>query len=248
MIYLEFVRLPLRHNPSEADKLEAMKRLPEPLPDTPLRKLRRAVKEAIPHSVLVLRGPRRGHGRKRVALTFDDGPDPMTSAYLDVLDRFRAKATFFVIGELAQLRRVALLDIARAGHEIASHGLTHTPFPELDGAMLLDELGATDDALLPGRSPRPLVRPPRGELDPTTLVRMAAAGYTAVLWSLDSNDCRTSDPRLIADELAPERLEDGDIVLMHEGQSWTLAALELALARLRDSEVELCTVSELLGF
>src|SRR5260370_353619 len=81
-------------------------------------------------------------------------------------------------------------------------------------------------ALLPQpRTRRALVRPPTGQTPPGSLARCARAGYSTVLWSRDSDDCRTQDPAEIVARLAPEALTPGEIVLMHECQPWTLAAL-----------------------
>ena len=75
-------------------------------------------------------------------------------------------------------------------------------------------------------------------------MQVAAAGYTTVLWSLDSDDCRTSDPSEV--EARVSRVDAGEIVLMHEGQKWTLEALPGIVSRLRDQGFEPTTVGELL--
>jgi peptidoglycan/xylan/chitin deacetylase (PgdA/CDA1 family) len=77
------------------------------------------------------------------------------------------------------------------------------------------------------------------------LLRTAVAGFTTVLWSVDSDDCRTRDPRAVQRRLEPEALRPGDIVLLHELQPWTLDALPGVIARLRDCGWEFATVSEL---
>ncbi|HWL86724.1 MAG TPA: hypothetical protein VNO21_13030, partial [Polyangiaceae bacterium] len=82
------------------------------------------------------------------------------------------------------------------------------------------------------------------ELTPSTLARIAFAGYTTVLWSLDSDDCRIRDAREVESRVT--RVRGGEIVLMHEGQSWTLSALPSIVGRLRRSGFELVTVGELL--
>lgn len=197
-----------------------------------------------PSSLLVVRGRSR---RREVALTFDDGPEAHLDAYLDVLDRAGARATFFLLGECIAARRDALWEIVRRGHEVASHGYSHRRFPELSAQALEDELARTSELLpVPDRR-RPLVRPPQGRLDARALARLARLGYTTVLWSLDSDDCRVEDPRAVAARCAPERVRPGEIVLLHEGQSWTLEALPEIVARLSGDGYRLVTVSELLS-
>ena len=89
------------------------------------------------------------------------------------------------------------------------------------------------------------MRPPSGATNPASLARCARAGYTTVLWSRDSDDCRTQDPAEIAARVAPEALRPGEIVLMHECQAWTLAALPAILENLARAGWRAVPVGEL---
>jgi peptidoglycan/xylan/chitin deacetylase (PgdA/CDA1 family) len=202
------------------------------------------VAAAVPRGVLVRRG---AGARRQVALTFDDGPHALTDAYLDVLDRFGARATFFVVGRACAEHREALRHIVARGHEVAGHGYTHTAFPRLDGAALRDELERTAALLPPVRNGHRLVRPPTGATSVRSLALCARAGYTTVLWSRDSDDCRTTSPDEVAARLAPEALQPGDIVLLHEAQQWTLNALPRVLEGLARGGYEAVPVGELLN-
>jgi len=200
----------------------------------------------VPPSLVAWSGPKERGSSRRVALTFDDGPNELTPAYLSVLARYDAKATFFVVGELCARHPELVNDIARAGHELAGHGYTHRRFTELSPAELKDELERTQ-ALLPesGRR-RPFVRPPHGAVSLSSTIGCARAGFTIVLWSRDSGDWRTER----ADDVVrtfDTALEPGAIVLFHEGQDWTLDALPEILSSLRKAGHELCTVGDLLG-
>lgn len=208
------------------------------------RALRNLAAWAAPQSVLIVRGGR-DSGRKRVALTFDDGPDAMTPKYLDVLANLGVRATFFVVGENAARAPELVAECVRRGHEVGGHGWSHESFVAMSAAQLADELSRTQELLPPPRQGRPLVRPPRGELSARVLFRVAAAGYTTVLWSVDSDDCRTTEPEHLARRLAPDALAPGDIVLLHEMQSWTLEALPPIVHALRREGWELATVTEL---
>jgi peptidoglycan/xylan/chitin deacetylase (PgdA/CDA1 family) len=68
-----------------------------------------------------------------------------------------------------------------------------------------------------------------------------------VLWSLDSDDCRTRDARVIERRLAPSRICPGDVVLLHESQDWTLKVLPRVVGALRDAGYEFVTVGELMA-
>jgi peptidoglycan/xylan/chitin deacetylase (PgdA/CDA1 family) len=204
------------------------------------------LRAVVPARLVAWSGPRRrNRARRRVALTFDDGPTALTRDYLSVLARHDAKATFFVVGELCSRHPDLLAEVARSGHELAGHGYTHRRFTELSPRELGDELSRTQ-ALLPERCPRPLVRPPYGAVSLSSTMTCARAGFTVVLWSRDSGDWRSNHPQEVS-RAVDATLEPGAIVLLHEGQRWTLDALPEILTNLRKAGHELCTVGELLG-
>jgi peptidoglycan/xylan/chitin deacetylase (PgdA/CDA1 family) len=118
-------------------------------------------------------------------------------------------------------------------------------FPSLDALALKSELERTGALLSVPPGGRKLVRPPRGATSPLSLLRCARAGYVTVLWSVDSDDCRTDRAEDVVAALSPDAVTPGDIVLLHEGQTWTLDALPPVLERLRGAGFELVTVSEM---
>ena len=207
------------------------------------RALARAI---VPPSLIAWSGPASAASRRRVALTFDDGPTPLTSEYLSVLDAFGVRATFFLIGKFCDRYPELVSAIAHADHEITGHGYTHRRFTDLSTPDLRDELERTRSLLPDGGRHRPLVRPPHGAISLTSSLGCALAGYQVVLWSADSGDARTEN----ADDVArrfDRGLEPGAIVLLHEGQGWTLDALPRILKNLKKADHELVTVGELLG-
>jgi len=233
-------RAPSAHQPRPA----TMPSSPSLLRRTRSAALRGAALRVFPSAVLFANG-RRDPSRRRIALTFDDGPDTMSARYLDVLARLGVRATFFLVGENAARVPGMVREYIRRGHDVGAHGWSHAAFAGMSRERLADELSRTAAALPPERG-RPMVRPPRGRLSLLSLYRLAAAGYTTVLWSVDSDDCRTMDARVVERRLAPERLSPGDIVLLHEQQPWTLDALPAVVRALRASGWELVTVRELM--
>jgi peptidoglycan-N-acetylglucosamine deacetylase len=189
---------------------------------------------------LLRRGPAQA---KRVAITFDDGPDEMTPRYLDLLDELEVPATFFVIGQYAETRQALVREYLRRGHQVASHGYDHTRFPRLSTRELLDQCRRTDEAIGGQLTGTPWVRPPHGELDARSIVALRAKGYIVSLWSLDACDYEDKDPRSIAARCASASA--GDVLLFHEGQQHTLDALPLVVEQLRASGHECVTMHDL---
>jgi peptidoglycan/xylan/chitin deacetylase (PgdA/CDA1 family) len=209
------------------------------------RRVAKAVSRALlPSSIVVWRG---ASDDRRVALTFDDGPTELTQAYLAVLDRVGARATFFVLGEQCSRWPGVVAEIARRGHELANHGYSHITFPQLQReGLLLNELARTA-ILLPATGRRPMVRPPHGDVSFSSLVASARAGFTTVLWSHDSGDWCTESAGQVVRGVLDVDIPGGSIVLLHEGQTWTLDALPAILNGLKEAGHELVTVGELLA-
>jgi peptidoglycan/xylan/chitin deacetylase (PgdA/CDA1 family) len=202
------------------------------------RELLRMGARFIPKRFLILRGD---STEKRVALTFDDGPDAMTPEYIAVLRRHAARATFFVLGENCEKYPEHVEALRLSGHELAGHGFSHRRFPELSAQELTIELRRTS-RLLPQSH---WVRPPQGRTTLTSLVRCARAGYSTVLWSLDSDDWTLREPAQVAERIA--RARPGEIILLHEGQRWTLDALPQALDLLGRAGYSFVTLTQLLS-
>jgi peptidoglycan-N-acetylglucosamine deacetylase len=151
------------------------------------------------------------HGRN-VALTFDDGPHPVhTREVLDVLDRHRMRATFFILGAAVEKYPSVFQDIVDAGHEIGIHGYNHT----------LIDLGAqtrrTLDIVARFGVKSSLFRPPHGALDPATGLWMMRNRMSVVLWSVDARDSLRHEQKTAPDSHDSfDAIRGGDIVLLHD--------------------------------
>jgi peptidoglycan-N-acetylglucosamine deacetylase len=210
----------------------------EAVPTSVLSRVKNAVYDVIPG--VLRRGPATP---RRVALTFDDGPDHLTRAYLDRLDDLGVAATFFLVGDRAAAHPDLVRDCVRRGHQIASHGFDHTRFTKLGRRALLDQCARTDASLGGQLTGRPWVRPPHGSLDATSLLHLLSSGRTVAMWSLDSLDHKWTDPAEIAARCASATA--GEVVLLHEGQQCTLDALPLIVRGLRDAGLECVTMHDL---
>jgi peptidoglycan-N-acetylglucosamine deacetylase len=216
------------------------------------RRSARALAEAIlPASLVVWRGPEAHRQRRRkpgrVALTFDDGPTSLTPQYLAVLEKLGVRATFFVIGQSCEKRPDLVAAIAARGHELAGHGYTHRRFTELSKSQLSEELERTNALLPRSAASRPLVRPPHGTVSLRSMLTCHSRGFTTVLWSFNSDDWCNKETAQVEETFHERAAEAGEIVLLHEGQSWTMNALPAIVGTLEKAGHELVTVGELLG-
>lgn len=191
--------------------------------------------------------------RAAVALTFDDGPDPRyTPRILEILDRYQARATFFILGTQAEAYPDLLRDIVRRGHEVGTHGYRHVDLTKLKPETVAAELKRADDliAAATGRRPRDL-RPPYGFINQNVLNEAGKLGYRIILWT-DEHDPRDWK-RPAAGEIARrslDRAEKGMILLLHDSggnREQTVRALPIILERLRDQGYQVVTVDELLA-
>ncbi|MBV9440792.1 MAG: polysaccharide deacetylase family protein [Candidatus Eremiobacteraeota bacterium] len=184
-----------------------------------------------------------------VALTFDDGPYPVTTPLLlQRLRDVRVRATFFLIGRDAEQFPGLARAVAADGHELANHTLTHPDLDGLDDAAVRAELAGGAAALgriAPDPAERRLFRPPHGRYRLATVLVAQRAGYDTVLWNDDPGDWRSVPAAALRDHLLA-RATAPEIVLLHSGRPATIAALPDVVARYRAAGFAFVTVGELL--
>jgi len=148
------------------------------------------------------------------ALTFDDGPHPeYTPLLLEILQRYRALATFFMVGEAAQRQPELVRQVAQAGHAIGNHSWDHPSFPSLGRQERQKQIRACEQVLAPyGKR---LFRPPYGHENPGSHRDVVSLHYEVVNWSLDAEDWEEHDPAWMAYVLT-RGVRPGSIVLLHD--------------------------------
>ena len=201
---------------------------------------------------------------KKLALTFDDGPDAeWTPKILNVLEQTHTPATFFVIGENA-LEHPGLLErIVADGDEIGNHTYDHPNLATWSEEPTRLQLNATQRLVqaYTGRSTRLFRAPYFGDAEPTTADELGPAltaqklGYTVVGLHVDPNDWQRPGTDAIVQQVidqvhAADSERSANIVLLHDGggeRSQTVAALPRIIARLRAEGYRFVPVSQLAG-
>ena len=190
---------------------------------------------------------------KVIALTFDDGPDPVeTPMILDLLKKYDAKATFFTVGKRVEKHPELLIREVVEGHEIANHTYTHPFFTRnTPVSKIVSEMKKTHDIVLQttGSNIR-LFRPPGGLYSDNLIAAAKQMGYSIILWSWDQDTRDWKRPGVgVIVRRSLSGAHNGDIVLFHDyvsGNTQTVAALRLILPELKERGFRFVTVSELL--
>jgi peptidoglycan/xylan/chitin deacetylase (PgdA/CDA1 family) len=210
------------------------------------------------YGATIARNPSAG---RRVALTYDDGPNPRyTPQLLELFASHGVHATFFQIGKWVEREPALAREVQDAGHAIGNHTFTHPTLALCSGERVTEELrrcrAASHDAgvryaEVDGAA---LMRCPWGRRRPGTLRAVRAAGYVPVQWSITGWDWQE---RRTAENIAEHgfKAKDGDVILLHDGvhtepqadRSRSVAATRMILERLGAEGYEFVTIPELVA-
>ncbi|WP_050181631.1 polysaccharide deacetylase family protein [Domibacillus robiginosus] len=184
-----------------------------------------------------------GKGLKKIALTFDDGPNPKsTAAILATLKKHDAKATFFMLGSRVEQYPELVDQVVQEGHEIGNHSFSHRNLAKLDPREVKKEIDQTALAVEAAAGVSPLtVRPPYGATNATV---NEIIGAKPMLWTVDTMDWKSHNPKSICG-IVKKEARDGSIVLMHDIHQTTAQSLDEIVTYLQKEGYELVTVSEL---
>ena len=180
---------------------------------------------------------------KRIAITFDDGPDgTYTPQLLDGLKERGVKASFFVIGKEAEEHPELILRMYKEGHLIGNHTYHHVQLDLEDEEHLRREIGDTDKViyLITGKH-TDYVRPPFGVWDERLEEELQVL---PVLWTVDPLDWTTENTDQIVEKVVTEA-EDGDIILLHDCYESSVEAALRIVDILRDEGFAFVTADEL---
>lgn len=199
-------------------------------------------------------GERRGS--KRLALTFDDGPnDPHTVRLLEVLAKHEVRATFFLIGRYVDQRPDIAREIAGAGHVIGNHTYTHPNLIFASALQVKTQIAECERALsrAVGQHSR-LFRPPFGARRPATLRVGREMGLEPVMWNVTGWDWKGESAEYVERRVA-KQIRGGDVILLHDGghremgteRRQTVVATDRLIARYKGEGFAFVTVAEMMG-
>lgn len=182
---------------------------------------------------------------RNIALTFDDGPDPViTPLVLSVLKEKNVPATFFLIGEKAEKYPDLVRQILAEGHQVGNHSYSHSAWLGFFSTnRLREDLEKCNRVLqdISGNSVT-LFRPPFGVTNPRYSRALASLSLTSVGWSLRSYDTVIGNSAKLLARLVA-RVRRGQIVLMHDTLPQTAEALPSFLDYCRDRGIEIGRLS-----
>jgi peptidoglycan/xylan/chitin deacetylase (PgdA/CDA1 family) len=194
---------------------------------------------------------------QKIALTFDDGPNPaVTPRLLELFDRYSVRATFFLIGKFARACPELVREISAHGHLIGNHSDTHANLFFKSRAGIRNELERCQDAIATASQTEPprWMRPPYGYRSPMLRGEIHRAGMRGVvMWSKICRDWKPQPPQRLIERLssvARPNQPHGDVVVLHDGDHRALGgdrhhvvlALEHWLPRWRDAGMEFVTI------
>ena len=181
----------------------------------------------------------------RIALTFDDGPGKRTGELLDQLEKYDAKATFFMLGQKVASYPDEIKKMKEIGCELGNHSYDHPNLANLSADGVKKQIGDTNSKIkkIVGEEAT-VMRPPYGAISSTLRKN---AGMPLILWNIDTLDWKTRNARTTVD-IVMKNVDDGDIILMHDIHTESVdAAIEL-IPKLLEKGYQLVTVSELAAY
>lgn len=191
---------------------------------------------------------------KMIALTFDDGPDEnFTPQILDILKKYKAKATFFVVGEKVGWNSEIVKRTHDEGHEIGNHTFTHINICKNSNEKILKEINETQKIIknITGYEPT-LFRPPYRAMNESLFDIIKSNNMKLVLWSdIDTKDWSNPGVDNIVKSIE-SKASNGTIVVLHDynkirsDKSQTIIALEKIIPKMQSFGYEFVTISEII--
>lgn len=187
---------------------------------------------------------------KKVAITFDVnwGTD-RTMEILDILDKYDAKATFFLIGkwmDYNEQNAELVKEMDKRGHELGNHSNIHPDFTKISRERIIKELETTDSKIYELINKRnKLFRFPKGEYDQTSIEVVKELGYMPIQWDVDSIDWKEQGLEVEYNRVK-DKIKPGSILIFHNNTKYTPQNLDMILKEFKSQGYEFVRVSDLI--
>ena len=185
---------------------------------------------------------------KKIALTFDDGPHPITPQIVELLKKYNAKATFFCIGKNIEEYPEILKQTFNEGHTIGNHSYSHSHFFDFYRKdRIVKELEDTNQLIekIIGKKTT-LFRPPYGVTNPSISRALQVTNHKVIGWNIRSMDGIIKNEKIIYNRIA-KRISPGSIVLLHDTSANSVSVLEQLLLFLQLNNYKVVSIEELLN-
>jgi len=180
-----------------------------------------------------------------IALTFDDGPNHNTIRVLDILEKYNAKATFFILGTNIKNNEKIITRMNELNMEIGNHMYSHKLLTKLENEKILSEITQVDNLIFDIINKYPtLIRPSYGTINNRI---KKIIDRPIITWNIDTLDWKYHNSNKIANKVL-KNIDDGDIILMHDIYRATANSLEIIIPKLLEDGYQLVTISELLYY
>ncbi len=185
---------------------------------------------------------------KVVALTFDAAwGNEDTAQLIEILAKYDAKATFFVVGEWVDKYPQSVKQLHDAGHQVQNHSATHPDMATLSKEKILAEIGTCNDKIEAVTGIRPnLFRAPFGSYNNTLIQATDSLNMHTIQWDVDSRDWKSEYTTEMIINGVLDNVKPGSIVLFHNAAAYTPEALPVILEQLSSLGFKFVLVNDLI--
>lgn len=186
--------------------------------------------------------------KNQVAITFDDGPCPQTMEILELLDQYKVRASFFLIGRKAEEYKEVIKTMNARNHSIGNHSFNHYKwFPMLPSSIIKDEIELTQKSIknITGFEPK-YYRPPFGITNPLVAKALKHFTFEIIGWSVRSLDTVTHNPGKIMERIK-KRIGSGSIILLHDTSNAVIPVLKELLVYCEKNNLKPVSLDEFLN-
>ena len=184
---------------------------------------------------------------KVCALTFDAAwGNEQTKHLLEILDKYKVKSTFFLVGDWVKNYPDSVKDIAKHGHDVGNHSNTHPHMTQMSSSDMVGQIQSCNEKIkeLTGKTPT-LFRAPYGDYNNDVVKSVNGCNMYCVQWDVDSLDWKDPTPEQIKQNIM-KKIKNGSIILMHNGAKNTPEALPTVIEAIKSEGYEIVPISQIL--